>query len=127
MAVSFRAVLDFESANTPPIFAGLNATARPNIELALRKPRRDLSSGSFIGCSFSNDFPGFSWCFFFWRWHQAQYEEPCRRTGRLRGRSLTSGDRDRTTEQPYKTAAIQSTSISNPPFQAGTIIKMLAV
>jgi hypothetical protein len=44
--------LNFESANAPLIVAGLNTTARPNIELALSKLRRDLSSGSFIGCSF---------------------------------------------------------------------------
>src|SRR5271154_2588566 len=31
--------------------------------------------------------------------------------------------RYRTKEQSYNTAAIQSTSISNPPFQAGTLIK----
>jgi hypothetical protein len=41
-------VLDLESANASPIVSGLNATARPNIELALRKQRRDLSSDSFI-------------------------------------------------------------------------------
>src|ERR1700685_569672 len=50
MVYSFPAIL--ESANASPIVAGLNAAARPNIELALRKQRRDLPSGSFIGCSF---------------------------------------------------------------------------
>src|SRR5271168_5263706 len=34
--------------------------------------------------------------------------------------------RYQTEEQSHKTAAIQSTSISNPPFQAGTLIKMRA-
>jgi hypothetical protein len=51
MASSFSAIL--ESANDSPIVAGLNATARPSMELALRKQRRDLSSGSFIVCSFA--------------------------------------------------------------------------
>ena len=41
-----------ESANASAIVAGLNATARPNIELALRRQRRDLPSGSSIGFSF---------------------------------------------------------------------------
>jgi hypothetical protein len=41
--------LGAESAHASPIVAGLNAAARPNIELALRKRRRDLSSGSFMG------------------------------------------------------------------------------
>jgi hypothetical protein len=37
----FLAIL--ESANAAPIVAGLNVTAKPNMELALRKRRRDLS------------------------------------------------------------------------------------
>jgi hypothetical protein len=57
MVSSFPAIL--ESANASPIIAGLSAAARPNVELALRKRRRDLSSGSFIGYSF------LSWRFFF--------------------------------------------------------------
>jgi hypothetical protein len=44
---SFEVIVDFESANTSPITAGLNAIASPNVELALRKPRRELSSGCF--------------------------------------------------------------------------------
>jgi hypothetical protein len=40
MVSSFSAIL--ESADASPIVAGLNATATPNIELALRKQRRDL-------------------------------------------------------------------------------------
>src|SRR3984893_17955858 len=52
MVSSFEVVLELESANASPIVAGLNATARPTIELALRKQRRDLSSGCFILCSF---------------------------------------------------------------------------
>src|SRR6266699_6695561 len=49
---SFRVVLDFESANASPIVAGLNATVRPDVELALRKHPRDLSSGCFMVCVF---------------------------------------------------------------------------
>jgi len=52
MVFSFCVVSDFESASASPIDAGLNATARPNIELALRKHPRDLSSGCFIVCFF---------------------------------------------------------------------------
>src|SRR5580658_11270820 len=55
MAFSFSAIP--ESANASPIVAGLNATDRPNIELALRKQRRDLSSGSFIGVLLSSISP----------------------------------------------------------------------
>jgi hypothetical protein len=41
--MSFLCVtLDFEFANASTIVFGLNAAARPNIELALRKRRRDL-------------------------------------------------------------------------------------
>ena len=43
---------DFKSANPSPTAAGANATARPNIELAFRKARRDLSPGCSIVCSF---------------------------------------------------------------------------
>src|SRR5271156_3187014 len=46
MVFSFSIASDSESANTS-VVAGLNATARPNRELAFRKPRRDLSSGCF--------------------------------------------------------------------------------
>src|ERR1700679_2737931 len=56
MGCSFLAALDFEFANASPIVAGLNATARLNIELTLRKQRRDLSPASFIGCSFRGVF-----------------------------------------------------------------------
>ena len=45
---SFLVVLDFESANVSPIVPGLNATAKPKTELALRKPRRDFSFDCFI-------------------------------------------------------------------------------
>jgi hypothetical protein len=47
--MSFLCVtLDFEFANASTIVFGLNAAARPNIELAFRKRRRDLSSVCFI-------------------------------------------------------------------------------
>src|SRR5271170_721392 len=52
MVSSFWVVLHCESANASPVVLGRNATARPNMELALRKRRRDLSPGCFIGCSF---------------------------------------------------------------------------
>src|SRR5882762_282064 len=52
IAFSYCVVLDFESAIASPIVAGLNATARPNIELALRKQPHDLSSGCFMVCPF---------------------------------------------------------------------------
>src|SRR4051794_11452098 len=42
MVFSSWVVLDFENA----MFAGANAAASPNIELALRNPRRDLLSGA---------------------------------------------------------------------------------
>src|ERR1700678_846276 len=40
---SFSSIL--ESANASPLVAGPKATATPNIELTLRKRRRDLASG----------------------------------------------------------------------------------
>src|SRR5580693_7721620 len=45
-------VLDCESANASPLVLGPNAAARPAMELALRKRRRNLSSGGFIMSSF---------------------------------------------------------------------------
>jgi hypothetical protein len=50
--LSSSLILDFEAAKASIIVPGLNAAARPNIEPALRKRRRDPSSGSFIMCSF---------------------------------------------------------------------------
>src|SRR5208282_7723 len=80
MLFSFLAIL--ESANASPIVAGPNAAARPNIELALRKPRRDLSSGSFIGCSFRVVLGGFMVLLFLTVVLSAiQKGVPCRRTG----------------------------------------------
>src|SRR6266576_1518118 len=52
IAFSYCVVLDFESAIASPIVAGRNATARPNIELALRMQPHDLSSGCFVVCPF---------------------------------------------------------------------------
>jgi hypothetical protein len=41
-------VLDFGTAKASPIVAGRNATARPNMELAVKNRRRELSSSLFI-------------------------------------------------------------------------------
>src|SRR5438034_10312685 len=59
MVSSFGVVLDCESANASPMVPGLNATARPNTELALRKRRGDASSGRFVVSSLWEvlDFP----------------------------------------------------------------------
>src|SRR5215203_2171494 len=46
--LSFSLDLDFETANASIIVQGLNASVRPNVELPLRKRRRDPSPACFI-------------------------------------------------------------------------------
>jgi hypothetical protein len=50
--ISSFGVLDIEAANISLIAPGFNTLTRPNMELALKKQRRDLSFGCFIACSF---------------------------------------------------------------------------
>jgi len=52
MVLSFSVVLDVKSANASPIVPGLNATAAPNAELALRNRRRELPYSRVMVSSF---------------------------------------------------------------------------
>src|SRR3954447_14540384 len=48
---SARDLIGIFCAKASPMFAGMNAAASPQIELALINRRRDLFSGAFMECS----------------------------------------------------------------------------